>query len=103
MAEAPSGTVTFLFTDLEGSTRLGEEHPDAMQGPLARHGASVRNAIARAPDKWRNLLLMLVILSFWTSFLLRVYAWIGLLSNNSWFNRGLTSLYNTIFGVFGTN
>jgi ABC-type spermidine/putrescine transport system permease subunit I len=31
-------------------------------------------AIARAPDKWRNILLMLVILPFWTSFLLRVYA-----------------------------
>ena len=29
--ELPSGTVTFLFTDLEGSTRLWEEHPDAMQ------------------------------------------------------------------------
>ena len=32
MVELPSGTVTFLFTDLEGSTRLWEEHPDAMQG-----------------------------------------------------------------------
>ena len=31
VAELPSGTVTFLFTDLEGSTRLWEEHPDAMQ------------------------------------------------------------------------
>ena len=28
-------------------------------------------------DRWRNILLMLVILPFWTSFLLRVYAWIG--------------------------
>jgi putrescine transport system permease protein len=58
--------------------------------------------IARARGAWRNILLLLVILPFWTSFLLRVYAWIGLLSNNSWFNRGLTSLYNTLFGVFGT-
>ena len=33
--------------------------------------------IARAPDRWRNVLLMLVILPFWTSFLLRVYAWMG--------------------------
>jgi putrescine transport system permease protein len=57
--------------------------------------------IARARGAWRNILLLLVILPFWTSFLLRVYAWIGLLSNNSWFNRGLTSLYNTLFGVLG--
>jgi class 3 adenylate cyclase len=37
--ELPSGTVTFLFTDLEGSTRLWEEHPDAMRPALARHDA----------------------------------------------------------------
>lgn len=58
--------------------------------------------IARTRGAWRNILLLLVILPFWTSFLLRVYAWIGLLSNNSWFNRGLTSLYNTLFGALGT-
>jgi putrescine transport system permease protein len=40
--------------------------------------------------------LMLVILPFWTSFLLRVYAWMGLLGNNSWFNRALTDAYNWI-------
>jgi len=42
----PSGTVTFLFTDLEGSTRLWEEHRDAMQGALATHDELVRRAIA---------------------------------------------------------
>ena len=52
--------------------------------------------ITRVSRSWRNILLMLVILPFWTSFLLRVYAWIGLLGNNSWFNRGLTSLLNAI-------
>jgi predicted ATPase/class 3 adenylate cyclase len=45
MAELPSGTVTFLFTDLEGSTRLWEEYPDAMRGGLARHDEVVRHAI----------------------------------------------------------
>jgi predicted ATPase/class 3 adenylate cyclase len=46
MADLPSGTVTFLFTDLEGSTRLWEHHPDAMQGALARHDDILRDAIA---------------------------------------------------------
>ncbi len=43
--ELPSGTVTFLFTDIEGSTRLWEEHPDAMRDALARHDDVVREAI----------------------------------------------------------
>ena len=45
MAELPSGTVSFLFTDLEGSTRLWEEHPEAIREALARHDAIVRGAI----------------------------------------------------------
>ena len=47
MTELPTGTVTFLFTDLEGSTRLWEEHPDAMQRALARHDEILRDAIER--------------------------------------------------------
>jgi putrescine transport system permease protein len=50
--------------------------------------------IARARGVWRNILLLLVILPFWTSFLLRVYAWIGMMGSNSWFNRGLTYVIN---------
>ncbi len=45
MPALPTGTVTFLFTDLESSTRLWEEHPEAMQDALARHDAIVRDAI----------------------------------------------------------
>ena len=41
----PSGTVTFLFTDVEGSTRLWEEHPKAMHSALARHDELLRDAI----------------------------------------------------------
>ena len=52
--------------------------------------------IARAKGVWRNILLLLVILPFWTSFLLRVYAWIGMMGSNSWFNRGLTSLHQRV-------
>jgi predicted ATPase/class 3 adenylate cyclase/tetratricopeptide (TPR) repeat protein len=42
----PTGTVTFLFTDIEGSTRLWEQHPQAMEGALARHDQILRQAIA---------------------------------------------------------
>ena len=45
MTELPSGTLTFLFTDLEGSTRLWEAHPDAMHGALARHDEILRDAV----------------------------------------------------------
>ena len=45
--ELPTGTVTFLFTDLEGSTRLWEEHPDAMRGALARHDEILRDAVEK--------------------------------------------------------
>jgi predicted ATPase/class 3 adenylate cyclase/DNA-binding SARP family transcriptional activator len=41
----PSGTFTFLFTDIEGSTRLWEEHPEAMRAALARHDRLLRDAI----------------------------------------------------------
>ena len=46
MTALPSGTVTFLFTDLEGSTRLWQDHPDAMQAALARHDEILRETIA---------------------------------------------------------
>ncbi len=49
-------------------------------------------AIARAQAAWRNILLMMVILPFWTSFLLRVYAWIGILKNNGLINNALLAL-----------
>jgi predicted ATPase/class 3 adenylate cyclase len=45
VAELPQGTVTFLFTDLEGSTRLWEDHPDAMRDALAAHDAILRGAV----------------------------------------------------------
>ena len=45
MGELPTGTVTFLFTDLEGSTRLWEQHPEAMKEALARHDALLAAAV----------------------------------------------------------
>jgi hypothetical protein len=41
----PTGTVTFLFTDIEGSTKRWESHPEAMQSALVRHDEILRNAI----------------------------------------------------------
>lgn len=46
MTILPSGTVTFLFTDIEGSTKLAQEYPDAMPALLSRHHAVLQNAIA---------------------------------------------------------
>ncbi len=66
-------------------------------------------AIARATATARNVLLMLVILPFWTSFLLRVYAWIGLLKTDGVINNVLMGLHiihepltmmNTSFAVY---
>jgi putrescine transport system permease protein len=48
--------------------------------------------IARQPAKRRNILLLAVILPFWISFLLRVYAWIGLLGNKGVINHFLMSI-----------
>ena len=47
MTELPSGTVTFLFTDLESSTRLWEQFPDAMRAALARHDEILRDAVEK--------------------------------------------------------
>src|SRR3954462_14094297 len=47
MPELPSGTVTFLFTDIEGSTRLLRELGDAYADALAEHRRALREAFAR--------------------------------------------------------
>jgi putrescine transport system permease protein len=66
-------------------------------------------AIARSSPSARNVLLMLVILPFWTSFLLRVYAWIGLLKTDGVINQFLMAIgiineplamMNTSFAVY---
>ena len=47
MPTPPSGTVTFLFTDIEGSTRLWESHPEEMRRALAFHDAVLQERIER--------------------------------------------------------
>lgn len=55
-------------------------------------GYPMAYAIARADPRRRGALLMLVILPFWTSFLIRIYAWIGILKPNGLLNNALLSL-----------
>jgi class 3 adenylate cyclase len=45
MNSLPSGTVTFLFTDIEGSTKLALDHPDQWESLRARHHAILQSAM----------------------------------------------------------
>jgi class 3 adenylate cyclase/biopolymer transport protein ExbB/TolQ len=45
MANLPTGTVTFLFTDIEGSTKLWEQHPEAMKAALAKHDSILKETV----------------------------------------------------------
>src|SRR5258706_12910148 len=45
MSNLPTGTVTFLFTDIEGSTKLWEQHADAMPQVMRRHDALIEEGV----------------------------------------------------------
>ncbi|MBI3915206.1 MAG: hypothetical protein HY327_13600 [Chloroflexi bacterium] len=47
MSDRPTGTVTFLFTDIEGSTQLWGNFPAAMERAHKRHEAIIRDAVAQ--------------------------------------------------------
>ena len=49
-------------------------------------------AIARAPERWRDPLLLALMLPFWTGFLMRINAWIGLLADDGWIVAALSWL-----------
>ncbi|RUR29875.1 ABC transporter permease subunit [Vreelandella nanhaiensis] len=55
-------------------------------------GYPMAYAMARAPARWQLLLLLLVMLPSWTSFLIRVYAWMGILSNSGLINNLLMGM-----------
>lgn len=67
-------------------------------------GYPMAYAIATAPERRRMILLMLIILPFWTSFLIRVYAWIGILKTNGLLNNFLlwTGLIDTPLHILHT-
>lgn len=52
-------------------------------------GYPIAYGMAQAPDEWRPTLMMLVILPFWTSFLIRVYSWMGILGQEGLLNQFL--------------
>ncbi|MCI2399158.1 ABC transporter permease subunit [Aliiroseovarius subalbicans] len=55
-------------------------------------GYPIAYGMTRAPDEWRPTLMMLVILPFWTSFLIRVYAWKAILSQEGLLNQLLMNI-----------
>ena len=68
-------------------------------------GYPIAYSMARAAPEWRPTLLMLVILPFWTSFLIRVYAWMGILSNEGLLNQFLlwTGFISEPLTILNTN
>ncbi|MGD1886715.1 MAG: ABC transporter permease subunit [Cohaesibacteraceae bacterium] len=59
-------------------------------------GFPLAYGMARAPSSWRPILMMLIILPFWTSFLIRVYAWIGILRP-----EGYLTIFAQTLGLIG--
>lgn len=72
-------------------------------------GFPIAFSMAKAPSEWRPTLMLMIILPFWTSFLIRVYAWMGILSKEGLLNQFLIgigviseplTLLNTNFAVY---
>jgi putrescine transport system permease protein len=55
-------------------------------------GFPIAYALARMPHRWQSVLVVLVILPFWTAFLIRVYAWINILQREGLLNQALLAL-----------
>jgi len=55
-------------------------------------GLPIAYAMARAPRRWQGVLFLLVVLPFWTSFLIRVYAWMTILQRDGLLNQALLAL-----------
>jgi putrescine transport system permease protein len=93
LAEATSKYL-FLFSDsLYVSAYLSSLRIAAISTVLTLLiGYPLAYGIARTSDRWRAPLLMLVILPFWTSFLIRIYAWIGILGESGLLNQMLLGL-----------
>jgi putrescine transport system permease protein len=56
-------------------------------------GYPIAYGMARLPQRWRGIAMMLVIVPFWTSFLIRIYAWINILQHDGLLNKVLLALH----------
>ncbi len=68
-------------------------------------GFPIAHGMAQAPEEWRPTLMMAIILPFWTSFLIRVYSWMGILSQEGILNQFLLwiGLINEPLTILNTN
>jgi putrescine transport system permease protein len=85
--------VTLITDDLYSTTLITSLRIAALGTLLTLlAGFPIAYAIARAARGWRPILIALVILPFWTSFLIRVYAWIAILRQEGLINQALLKL-----------
>src|SRR6185369_5505117 len=56
-------------------------------------GYPIAYGMARLPQRWQAIAMMLVIVPFWTSFLIRIYAWINILQHDGLLNKILLALH----------
>src|ERR1700751_391457 len=56
-------------------------------------GYPIAYGMARLPQRWQGVAMMLVIVPFWTSFLIRIYAWINILQHDGLLNKTLLALH----------
>jgi len=56
-------------------------------------GYPIAYGMARLPQRWQSMAMMLVIVPFWTSFLIRIYAWINILQHDGLLNQILLALH----------
>lgn len=68
-------------------------------------GYPIAYGMANAPPEWRPTLMMIIILPFWTSFLIRIYAWMGILSQEGFLNQFLlwTGIIDQPLTILNTN
>lgn len=62
-------------------------------------GMALSLGISFSPKKWRNLLLLIVILPFWTNLLIRTYAWIAVLRTSGFVNHWLETAHSALAGI----